>query len=543
MELMRRLLAEGESVTSADSYLDTPLHKAAARGRVDACKLLLVSGAPASAANVYGWTALHYACAAGCVDAARLLLVWGASADAAEQRGDTSLHVAAFTGHTATVQLLLAWGASTEVARSGGVTPLHWAAQQGHARVVELLAERGARADSRDAGGDLPLHAACRAGRVAASRSLILVARASLLAAGAGGDSPLHCATSSPELVSLLLAEAQAQGVLPRLLAAVDGSGMSALRRARAEGAEACAQLLLSAGASTDSSAGVGAFAQPPPQPPQREVSREAMEAAGPLIAPLPPTEDEHAPQPVAVLPVPAEASVEAPATDASEEPVEAATVFAHPASEPEPAQEDAAPEPAAPEAAAPEVMAEAMPEAAPDAVLEEVVEVEEAAAPEAMPEAAPESVLELMLEEEQAEVFLERAEAAGTGSGSDGEDGERGWDGEAGPFESLVLRLASRALSRLNDRVGSAGEFERALALELAGDGVSFASAQIGRGFRMAGGLLLLSEPPGSVEQCIVRLQAAMAEEPELETVGVVHLCPVEGVDARFLSRGEEVD
>ena len=36
---------------------------------------------------------------------------------------------------------------------------------------------------------------------------------------------------------------------------------------------------------------------------------------------------------------------------------------------------------------------------------------------------------------------------------------------------------------------------------------------------------------------------QAAMAEEPELETVGVVHLCPVEGVDARFLSRGEEVD
>jgi len=494
---MRRLLSEGADVSSPDSagYLDTPLSKAASRGHVDACKLLLVSGAPPSAANAYGWTPLHYAAASGFVDAARLLLVWGASADAAERDGDTSLHVAAFSGHTATCALLLAWGANTELARTGSVTPLHWAAQQGHARVVEVLAERGARTDCRDSSGDGPLHSACRAGKVAAARSLLLVANADLLAAGAGGDSPLHAAVGSPactpELVALLLGEAQARRMLPQLVSAVSmPQGWTALHAvaAAAAGSAECAAALLEAGADPSARAADG---------------KTPFELAStPALREL-----------LAVTETVEEVGADAEPRALADEP------------------------PSVVDAPLP------VPAAVADAVLASAEETAVPAEPAAPAELAP-SARDAWPEEETAVAAVDQESwhaLADAGPERDDDDEERGWEGEAGPFEALCLRLGSRALSRLNDRVSSALEFERALALELAAEGLPFSSARVGPGFRIAGGLLLLSEPPGSVEECVRQLQAVMDAEPELETVGVIHLCPAEGVDARFLSRGEE--
>ena len=81
------------------SSRDARLHRAAAGGDEEACKLLLASGADLGARDASGAAALHFAAAAGHVAACRLLLEAGAEATARDTAGDTALQRAARGRH------------------------------------------------------------------------------------------------------------------------------------------------------------------------------------------------------------------------------------------------------------------------------------------------------------------------------------------------------------------------------------------------------------------------------------------------------------
>ena len=81
------------------SSRDARLHRAAAGGDEEACKLLLASGADLGARDASGAAALHFAAAAGHVAACRLLLEAGAEATARDSAGDTALQRAARGRH------------------------------------------------------------------------------------------------------------------------------------------------------------------------------------------------------------------------------------------------------------------------------------------------------------------------------------------------------------------------------------------------------------------------------------------------------------
>ena len=110
-------------MTGPSNY--TPLHAAAANGRVEAARYLLDIGAGPSAPGTYGSTPLHLAAAYGHVELAKLLIDHGAKVSARHVR---SLYV----------------GAS--------LSPLDAALSRGHFDVMTLLLNSGARIESDNPG-------------------------------------------------------------------------------------------------------------------------------------------------------------------------------------------------------------------------------------------------------------------------------------------------------------------------------------------------------------------------------------------------------
>ena len=69
-----RRLAERIPLDTVDSASQTPLHRAAAAKQLRAVKLLLELGASTAAAEITGFTALHFAAAGGSLPVASALL-------------------------------------------------------------------------------------------------------------------------------------------------------------------------------------------------------------------------------------------------------------------------------------------------------------------------------------------------------------------------------------------------------------------------------------------------------------------------------------
>ena len=114
----------------------------------DAVESLLARGADANEQDTFG-SPLHVAAAGGRVAAVRALLVHGAAVNDRDYRGDAPLHCAAFHGHTDVCRLLLAAGASVTARNQSGCVPQTWAASRGHAATSAWLsAAEGASVDS-----------------------------------------------------------------------------------------------------------------------------------------------------------------------------------------------------------------------------------------------------------------------------------------------------------------------------------------------------------------------------------------------------------
>jgi hypothetical protein len=100
------LLAKGANVNDSDVHGNTPLHKAAYRGRQDIAELLLDKGADVNAKDKNGATPLHRAAYYGKQNIAKLLLANGAEASAMLPDGKTPLDIAILSGKKELVELL-----------------------------------------------------------------------------------------------------------------------------------------------------------------------------------------------------------------------------------------------------------------------------------------------------------------------------------------------------------------------------------------------------------------------------------------------------
>ncbi|NCW79027.1 MAG: ankyrin repeat domain-containing protein, partial [Oxalobacteraceae bacterium] len=158
---------------------DTPLCRAARRGKVDIVNLLIQMGAPVDARARNGSTPLMFAaqagqlevidrlCLSGALDACKRLASRNANLTAKNGQGDTCLIWAAFRGYTAVVNWLLDQGVAIDEPNNLGNTALMVACMTGHLEVVQLLANRNANLTAKNGQGDTCLILAASEGRPA----------------------------------------------------------------------------------------------------------------------------------------------------------------------------------------------------------------------------------------------------------------------------------------------------------------------------------------------------------------------------------------
>lgn len=118
-------------------------------------EVLLDHGADPRLKDWHGRSALHRAAARGHLQAVQLLAAWGAEVDTQDLLGLTPLHHAARGGHVEVTSHLLDSGAQVNAAGWLCKTPLHLAMERGHGPTTELLLSRGASPTLRTRWGEV----------------------------------------------------------------------------------------------------------------------------------------------------------------------------------------------------------------------------------------------------------------------------------------------------------------------------------------------------------------------------------------------------
>ena len=132
------LVELGADKEAKDIRGDTPLHRTAQLGQVEALKALVLLGADKEAKDDDGWTPLHRAASRGQVETVKVLLQSGVDIEAKMGAGWTPLHMAAVNGHMETVKVLVEAGADTNVTLAQMLYPLIYHPAQVHLQVCSL---------------------------------------------------------------------------------------------------------------------------------------------------------------------------------------------------------------------------------------------------------------------------------------------------------------------------------------------------------------------------------------------------------------------
>ena len=200
------MLEAGADPFGADSRGRTPMHMAAATGRVALLGALLARGMDPNVRDMGGRTPLHAALEQGgeSLPLVRLLVANGADPEAADVNGETPYGLG--IGH-GDVERWLSWAAWPLPRRALRADDLPGAAAAGDTQAVDRLLELGFGVDTRDAQGATALLRAAGAGQRDVAEHL-LDAGADPTVTAASGITPLAAAVNArrESVVELLLA-------------------------------------------------------------------------------------------------------------------------------------------------------------------------------------------------------------------------------------------------------------------------------------------------------------------------------------------------
>ncbi|XP_040857127.1 ankyrin repeat and SOCS box protein 11 isoform X3 [Ochotona curzoniae] len=188
-----------------DCWADrSPLHEAAAQGRLLALKTLIRQGINVNLVTINRVSSLHEACLGGHVACAKALLENGAHANGVTVHGATPLFNACCSGSAACISVLLEFGATAQV-EMHLASPIHEAVKRGHRECMEILLANNVNIDHEVPQLGTPLYVACNYQRVDCVKKLLELGAS--VDHGQWLDTPLHAAArqANVELIHLLI--------------------------------------------------------------------------------------------------------------------------------------------------------------------------------------------------------------------------------------------------------------------------------------------------------------------------------------------------
>lgn len=162
LPIVELLLRHGADVNARDYGDNTPLHVAAAEGKLEIVLALLAKQADLRAVNRQRVTPLLNAASHGSVPVVQALLAAGADLQHTDSVGETALHRAATSGQVELIKLLLARGFAVDVLDRQRQAPLYQAVRALRPEAAKLLLAHGANPALVDVTGDSPLRLAER---------------------------------------------------------------------------------------------------------------------------------------------------------------------------------------------------------------------------------------------------------------------------------------------------------------------------------------------------------------------------------------------
>lgn len=216
----------------APAMASKALRFAAARGSLDAARIIIDAGADMNACDDINGAPLHIAASNGHPALVRLLFERGARPDVRYHENWSVLHCAAWYGHSEIVSTCLYGhqGLHPNVTTTSGMTPLHMACQEGYLSIVRILLEEGADVDALTKKRLSPLYFACTTGATAIVKTLIEQG-ADAVGLSTDGKTLLHAAAQKSHFAVLSLLVEHSKTLRQHdLIWAEDDQGKTALR-------------------------------------------------------------------------------------------------------------------------------------------------------------------------------------------------------------------------------------------------------------------------------------------------------------------------
>ncbi|CAF1144270.1 unnamed protein product [Rotaria sordida] len=195
LDIVRKLIEDGQSVHTQNMLQRTPLHEACVSGNGQLVSELLDSGALIDQRDSQGMTPLHVAASHGTLKCIRILCEKGCEINAQDNLGQTAAHYSAMHNHVDTLKYLVNVNhIDLSISNNESKLPIHYAAKHGSNNVLTFFFQSNLTIYETDLHGNTIAHEASEYNQIDSIKLIWKMKRNLFQKKNHFGRTPIHTA-------------------------------------------------------------------------------------------------------------------------------------------------------------------------------------------------------------------------------------------------------------------------------------------------------------------------------------------------------------